>query len=77
MARQDIVTLDPAVLDGKPVVRDTRLAVEFIVGLLGDCWSEADILGNYPGLGREDIAACLKYAREVLGAERVYPIQSG
>ena len=59
MAWQDIVTLDPAVLDGKPVIRNTRLSVELIVGLLGEGWSEADILRNYPGLTREEIAACL------------------
>ena len=67
------ITLDPAVLAGKPVVRGTRLAVEFIIGLLADRWSEADILAAYPGLQSEDIQACLVYARDVLSSERVYP----
>ncbi len=67
------ITLDPAVLAGKPVVRGTRLAVEFIIGLLADRWSEADILVAYPGLQSEDIQACLAYARDVLSSERVYP----
>jgi uncharacterized protein (DUF433 family) len=57
-------------------VRGTRLSVDLIVGLLGEGWSEADILRNYPGLTHEDIAACLKYASEALRAERVYPIES-
>jgi uncharacterized protein (DUF433 family) len=52
------IVLDPAVLAGKPIVRGTRLSVEFIIGLMADGWSEADILANYPGLTREDIAAC-------------------
>ena len=67
------IVLDPAVLAGKPIVRGTRLSVEFIIGLMADGWSEADILANYPGLTREDIAACLTYARNVLNSERVFP----
>lgn len=42
--------------------------------LLGQGWSENDILRNYPGLTHEDIAACLQYASEVLQAEKVYPL---
>jgi uncharacterized protein (DUF433 family) len=67
------IVLDPAVLAGKPIVRGTRLSVEFIIGLMADGWSETDILANYPGLTREDIAACLTYARNVLNSERVFP----
>jgi len=40
---------------------------------MAEGWSEAEILGNYPGLTHEDIIACLAYARDVLGAERVFP----
>ena len=67
------ITLDPDILAGKPVIAGTRLSVEFIIGLLADGWVEADILRNYPGLAREDIAACLAYARDLLASERVYP----
>jgi uncharacterized protein (DUF433 family) len=67
------ITLDPAVLAGKPVVRGTRLSVEFVIGLLADGWSEADILAEYPVLRHEDILACLSYARETLSSERVFP----
>jgi uncharacterized protein (DUF433 family) len=74
MKWQERIVLDPAVLAGKPVIRDTRLAVDFVVGLLGQGWSEPDILGNYPGLTHEDITACLRYASEALQAERVYPL---
>jgi uncharacterized protein (DUF433 family) len=58
----DHIVLDPAILAGKPVIRGTRLSVEFIIGLMADGWNEADILANYPGLSREDIMACLNYA---------------
>ena len=67
------ITLDTAVLAGKPVVRGSRLAVDFIVGLMGQGWTEADILRNYPGLTHDDIAACLQYASEILQSEKVYP----
>ena len=67
------VVLDAAILSGKPVIRGTRLAVEFIIGLMAEGWSEADILADYPGLTHDDLVACLRYARDVLGSERVFP----
>jgi uncharacterized protein (DUF433 family) len=72
-AEQSSITLDPSVLAGKPVIRGTRVSVEFVIGLMADGWSEADILANYPGIRHEDILACLAYARETLSSERVYP----
>jgi uncharacterized protein (DUF433 family) len=67
------IALDPNVLVGKPVIRGTRLSVEFIIGLMADGWNEADILANYPGLAHEDIIACLAYARDTLSSEKVFP----
>ncbi len=72
---QERITVDPAILVGKPIVKGTRLAVEFVVDLLAQGWSEAEILRNYPGLTHEDIRACLRYANEILRAERVYPFE--
>lgn len=74
MPIEDRIEVNPEVMLGKPVIRGTRLSVDFVVGLLGQGWSEADILRNYPGVTHEDITACLQYASEVLAAERVYPI---
>jgi uncharacterized protein (DUF433 family) len=71
---RDRITLDAAVLAGKPVIRGSRLAVDFIVGLLGQGWTEADILRNYSGITHDDIAACLQYASEILQSEKVYPV---
>ena len=70
----DRITVDPDVLVGKPVIKGTRLAVEFIIARLADGWSEADILRNFPGITTEDIRACLSYAHERLADERVYPL---
>lgn len=50
---------------GKPVIKGTRLAVEFIVELLAEGWSDEEILRNYPGITKEDIRACLAYAGAV------------
>lgn len=66
------IVIDPNILVGKPVIRGTRLAVEFIVELLSQGWSEQEILRNYPGITREDIRACLAYATEMLQSEKVY-----
>ena len=74
MTIHDRIVVDPQILVGKPVVKGTRLAVEFIIDLLAQGWSEADLLRNYPGLTREDILACLAYAGQRLKAERVYPL---
>ena len=66
---QERIVLDPNILAGKPIVKGTWLAVEFIVDLLAQGWTEADILRNYPGLTREDIQACLSYAGAVPQSE--------
>jgi uncharacterized protein (DUF433 family) len=63
------IVIDPEILVGKPVIKGTRLAVEFIIDLLAQGWTEQDILRNYLGITREDIQACLAYARETLKAE--------
>ena len=67
------IILEPAVLSGKPIIRGTRLAVDFVIGLMAEGWSESDILRNYPGVTHEDIADCLAYARDILTPEKVYP----
>ena len=67
------IVLDPSILAGKPVIRGTRLSVDFVIGLMADGWDAKDILRNYAGLSRDDLAACLAYARDVLRSEKVYP----
>ena len=67
------ITLDPQVLSGKPVIAGTRLSVEFVIGLLAEGWSEAEIFANYPGLTHDHILACLAYARDALNSEKVFP----
>lgn len=70
------IVIDPDVLVGKPVIKGTRLAVEFIIELLAQGWSQEEILRNYPGLTKEDILACLGYASDMLRSEKVYPLRA-
>ena len=74
MEWQDRIVLDSNVLTGKPVIKGSRLAVEFIIELLANGWTEQDILTNYPGITRDDILACLAYASDILHEEKVYPL---
>jgi uncharacterized protein (DUF433 family) len=68
------IVVDPEVMAGKPVIRGTRLAVEFVLELLAAGQSENEILANYPGLTREDILACLFYASYLAHEYKAYPI---
>ena len=76
MNQQTRITLNPEILVGKPIIRGTRLAVQFIIDLLAQGWSTDEILRNcnYPGISFEDIQACLSYASAMLKAEKVYAI---
>lgn len=64
MSWPDRIGIDPEIQAGRPVIRGTRLAVEFLLDQLAAGQSEADILANYPGLTHDDILACLACARE-------------
>jgi uncharacterized protein (DUF433 family) len=74
MPLSERIVVDPEVLAGKPVIRGTRLAVEFILELLAAGQSEKDLLADYPGLTREDILACISYASYLAHEYKAYPI---
>ena len=73
MNLQEHITADPAVLVGKPIVRGTRLAVEFILGLIAQGWPEQEITRNYR-LTVEQVRACVGYAQERLNDEKVFVV---
>ncbi len=58
-----------AVSGGKPIVRDMRISVEFILGLLAQGVSHEEILEDYPGLEPGDIRACNAYAHAVIAGD--------
>jgi len=66
------IVVDPNVLVGKPVIKGTRIAVEFVIDLLGRGWTTEEILREYNHLTAEDIRACLAYASEILKGEQVH-----
>ncbi len=55
---------DPTILSGKPVVKGTRLSVEFLLSLFAAGWTEDMVLESYPHLKREDLRAVFAYAAE-------------
>ena len=56
------IEINPKVLTGKPVIKGTRLSVQFIVGLLGQGVTMEEIMEEYHRLSKEDILACLLFA---------------
>ncbi len=67
------ITIDPAIFGGKPIVRGRRLAVEHVLGMLAAGDAIETILEGYDWLEREDVLACLEYARRLVAHERVAP----
>jgi len=65
------ITFDPRVFGGKPIIRGHRLAVEHVLGMMAAGDTADDLLHAYPSVTREDILACLAYARKVVGQERI------
>ncbi len=70
------ITVNPKILGGKPIIKGTRISVEFILDLLSSDVSEDEILEDYPHLTKEDIHACLKYAARSFKNEIYLPLES-
>jgi len=68
------ITISPKVMAGKPVIRGTRLTVEYVLNLLAHGATCDEILQEYEGLTKEDILACLLYASEVLKSTTFMPL---
>ncbi len=68
------IIVDPKILAGKPIIKGTRISVEFILELLSSGLSIEEVLIEYPHLKKEDIQAALRYATSVLKHEEVYPV---
>lgn len=66
MSWQDRIVVDPAILTGKPVIKGTRIAVEFLLDLLAEGWTHEEIVRNYLSLTDEDLDAVSHYAAEIL-----------
>jgi uncharacterized protein (DUF433 family) len=68
------IAVNPKVMVGKPVIRGTRLTVEFVLNRLGTGTSLDDLLQEYPGLIKEDIQACMLFASQSLASTTFMPL---
>jgi len=68
------ISLNPEVMVGKPVIRGTRLTVEYILNLLAHGETADAIIEEYPGLTREDIQASLLFAARSLASTEYLPL---
>ena len=68
------IACDPKVMAGKPVIKGTRLTVEYILNLLAHGSVAEDILGEYEGLTPEDIQACFLFASQSLSNTAFMPL---
>lgn len=68
------IVIDPRVMVGKPIIRGTRLTVEYILNLLASGATEAEILDEYQGLTQADIQACLLFAAQSLQSTLFMPL---
>jgi uncharacterized protein (DUF433 family) len=68
------VTTNPKIMAGKPVIKSTRLTVEYILNLLAHDATMAEILSEYEGLIEADIKACLLFASRSLESASFMPL---
>ncbi|MBF0557443.1 MAG: DUF433 domain-containing protein [Nitrospirae bacterium] len=70
------ITANPAILGGKPIIKGTRISVEFVLELFASGITEDEILKDYPHLTKEDIHACLEYAAHALKNEIIVELET-
>jgi uncharacterized protein (DUF433 family) len=68
------IELNPAIMTGKPVIKGTRLTVEYILKLLANGTTVSEIIEEYNGLNQEDIHACLLFASQSLSETSFMPL---
>jgi uncharacterized protein (DUF433 family) len=73
---KDRIEINPSVMQGKPVVRDTRIPVELILRKLADGAAVEDLLDAYPRLTADDVRACLAYAADTIAHEAILGVPS-
>ncbi len=68
------IIIDPKIMVGKPVIKGTRLTIEYILGLLAQGMTTEEIVQEYKGLNKDDILACLIFARNALADTTFVPL---
>lgn len=77
MTWREYIHSDPEILGGKPVVKGTRLTVDFLLGLFAEGWSQDEVLSNYTQLNPQSLRAVFAYAAETLHDETYFPVDLG
>lgn len=70
MTWKDRIVADTSILTGKPIIKGTRLSVDFILSLYAEGWTEKQVLENYPQLSTEDLKAVFAFAQACLAEEQ-------
>lgn len=73
---KEYIHSDDKVLLGKPTIKNTRLSVEFIIGLFASGWTIQQILENYPSLKQEQISAVFSFVHDCMKDELLFPVKS-
>ena len=68
------ITLDPKIMAGKPLIRGTRLTVQYILNLLAHGATIEEVLQEYDDLSKEDIFACLLYVSQMIDSTTIMPL---
>jgi uncharacterized protein (DUF433 family) len=71
MPATDRIAIDPAVMQGRPVIRGTRITVDLLLRKLSEGATQADLLDAHPHLTAEDIRAALAYAADAVAHEDI------
>jgi len=72
------IEVTPEVLHGKPHIAGTRVPIDIILGLLGDGLTPEEIVKqHYPHIAKDDILACIRYARQIVEDEEIYMVKAG
>ena len=73
----DRIEVDPQIHHGKPVIAGTRIPVHMVLGLLSNGLTPGEIIRDYyEHITKEDILACIRYAKSLVEEEEVYPVES-
>jgi uncharacterized protein (DUF433 family) len=70
------IEINPSVLQGKPVVRNTRIPVELLLRKLSEGATVEELLDAYPRITKDDIQACLAYGADAIAHEDIYSLSS-
>ena len=76
VSRLDRITVDPALLHGKPAIRGLRISVQSVLELLASGMTFDEVLADYPDLQREDLLAALEYGALTSGGQQLHPFGS-